>query len=126
MALDYTEFQDLAVDLLGDAGRQISIRRASPDTTADTSKPWRAEPGAPTFYKVFAVFTSYSTQEVDRSNNRIQASDLKVLVPARDLKIEPTTRDRVVDGSKEYQVMAVKPLKPGPLVVTYELQVREG
>lgn len=125
-ATDYTEFQDLAVDLLGDSGRQVTIQRFSDPVAADPTKPWRAAPAAaPTStQRVYAVFTEYNVRLVD--GERIKVGDIKALVPSRDLKFTPNTRDRVVDGSKTYSVVDTKETKPGPLSIIFELQLREG
>jgi|GEM_PF-1549567 len=70
--------------------------------------------------EVSALVEHYRTHEL---GGTIQAGDLKVIVPAKDLT-KPETDDRFTIGSRTYQVVNVKPVYSGELVAIYQLQVR--
>lgn len=59
-----------------------------------------------TDYTVKAVLTSFRMDEKDR--DIVIATDMKCLIAAADLPVTPGINDRIINGSKTYNVVAVK------------------
>lgn len=114
MAVDYTSLASTASRLIIENGRTVKLRAMVPSGPA-----WN-----PSFTAsdtdVKAVFTRYSTREID--GLVIQATDIKVLLSS---SVVPDATMRLVDGSIDYSIVDVVEIKPGPVSVLYIVQARK-
>jgi hypothetical protein len=66
-------------------------------------------------------------QDVQKSlvdGTTIRATDETLLIPARDLEIEPDTSGRVIDSGKNLQVLRTKAIRSGEQTAVWLLVVR--
>lgn len=64
----------------------------------------------------------FKTNRID--GDLIQASDLQVLLPAKDLKFEPKKGMRVELDRKTYRIESIDPIKSGEMVCAWGLGLR--
>jgi hypothetical protein len=64
----------------------------------------------------------YSNSE--RDGTLIMVGDKKAFVAVEGVTIEPTTADRLVIDGESHAIINVMSLKPGPVTVCWEMQVR--
>lgn len=72
---------------------------------------------------VRAVRQNYGSNQVD--GQVIKQGDVKLLAEAKSFTVEPDVSDLMLDGSETWQIMDVKPFKPGDTIIYYELQLRQ-
>lgn len=90
---------------------------------ATTGPDYDPEPGTPTEHPCNVLFDVFMSDEID--GTLILATDLKIIVGADQLDIDPTPSDKFQDGDvKDYAIINVTPLKPAGVVVMWELQCR--
>ena len=68
------------------------------------------------------VETEYSSREVDGS--LVRMTDRRLLVSTRGLEEPPALSDRVRIGGRTLEVVTVKPVSPGGVVLLWEVQGR--
>lgn len=73
-------------------------------------------------YSVDAVVLGFSDRRIDAG--AVRADDLKVIVPAKDLDIEPNTEDLFIVDGKSHSIVNVKPVPAAGIKTVYILQVR--
>lgn len=120
----YTGFKNLAQRLITKWGRNVSLSVSS-ETPVSPTEPYEAN-AAPTIVSgIPAFFSDYNLKDVD--GTKVQRGDKQCLIAKLDLpNNEPTTKDTIVDGSTNWQIISVGILQPGPVVDTvfYRIQVR--
>lgn len=122
MAIDYAKLAATAVRLISENGRALSLRKP-PQAPADVAKPWgaRAVAGAVVVATTGAFFDLEREELVETALERRQQ---RVLIPPEPpLPEELGPRWQVDDGSIRYDVLVSRPVKPGPVVLYYELVV---
>jgi hypothetical protein len=77
--------------------------------------------GAEASYTTVGVADAFFKSEKGGSN--VKTKRLKVYLSPADLAVEPTTSHRIVVSGVEYDIVSVKPVAPGGIVVLYELDV---
>ncbi len=122
MADFYTEMAATAEELIKEFGRTVSVRKVTTGAPADVAKPWvpGAEKTADTVTKGVFLETnrSFITGEVIPEDKSL------VLLSAKNLgNIVPIGKDRLVDGSKVWEIDTVETLKPADITLLYELMV---
>lgn len=126
MAFDYSGLLTVATSLIEQFGRPMTLRRAS-RTPADPTKPWAARQGAVTAsddqaITSTAVFLDFS--RTDRDGQVVEAKRARVLFPAEAALPEEVGPDwQLDDGSRLYEVLESRPVKPGPTLLHYEVVV---
>lgn len=125
MAHDYTKNQATAKRLIEKYGRDVALHRKS-DTPLDSAKPWRGpNPATATLVgTVKAAIFPYDEENIDgtlirRGDERAWVAYTSLTPPAAMEKL-----DTIIDGTIIYGVIKVNIIKPGDLVVAYEIQVR--
>lgn len=107
---------DVALGLL-EAGTTAYIVRAG----TPTGPAHNPTPGTPSDLAVTVVYDKFRNNEID--GTLIKAGDLKILVAAG--SVVPTVADGFKDGDgNQYTIINVTPLKPGGVVVMWEIQAR--
>lgn len=117
-SFDYARSRSSADRLIERFGQAGAIRR----TGAATGDAWNPTPSAPADHPCTLVVDDYEAGEIDGS--LIRQTDRKVLVSAEGLGIEPTAADRLVIGGSAMEIVNVRPLSPGGVVVLFEIQGR--
>lgn len=88
-----------------------------------TGPAYNSEPTEPTEHLCNVLYDEFTIDEID--GTLVRASDLKIIVGADKLEIEPTTFDKFKDGDGMiYAILKVTPLRPAGVVVLWELQCR--
>lgn len=104
---------------IDDKGRTVTL--VTPGT--DVYTPGTGfTPGTPTEQTPKALFAAYKAKDVD--GTIIRADDKECLIAASALSGEPTTADKIKEGSTEWAVVHVEVIKPGDTALLYKLQVR--
>lgn len=136
MAIDYVFFQDLAQELLTDAGRPVSVKTTT--RTPNPLTPWKvgdatvsetlqATTGA--FFdsddvtKFEDLVTALTQGAGDTQRTNVQAVGTQVWLPANEVPTKPTVADTLVDGATEWEITGVWEIGPGPLPVVYILGI---
>lgn len=129
MAIDWGETQQEAYDVIKEFGRPVTIRAFIP-TSADPDRPWDSPPPTAQICDSYAVFLDPNKSEdnLDFSEklhyrSSVRRSTYNAYVPALGLTLIPKPGDKVNDGSEEFQVVTVSPIRPGTVAVVYILQV---
>lgn len=126
MAFDYQPLADTAARLIADFGRPITLRRSDSAAPPDPLRPF--EPAAPSHTPgphhatVKGVQSSYSASE--RALGTIEDKDVRFLLSPDGAPPDLGTEWELVDGEVDYQIVNVREVKPGPVVIYYDVQAR--
>lgn len=127
-AFDYESLADDAQEIIDEFGREATLTRAARVTAAAPgSKPWVPIQGdaaaAPAqSIDVTAVFLSLDRQEKD--GQTVEAKSQGILIGSGVALPEEVGPDwQLVDGDRIWEVLASKPLKPGPTLMLYKLEL---
>ena len=98
-----------------------------PYTTLFRSKPWRKASltSVLPLIGVKAFFFNYALKEID--GEVIKHGDKKCLIAADDAVVQKADirhYDLVIDGSEEWVIKNIIPLRPGEQTLVYEMQLR--
>lgn len=99
-------------------GVNVTVRRVVPGTYNTTTG---AIGETTTDTTVKAVFTDVNQREV---NDLIQSDDRKCVIASADLSNIPTTSDRIVHSSVNYQVIRVQTVSQAGTDISYTLYLR--
>lgn len=126
MATDYTEFVELAQELISENGRQIRIQKLDA-TAADTSKPWKGAgtPKVGTERTLSAVFVPASGSSLGRGivkEELLDRVEQVALVAPTDVSLEGF--HIILDDGVRWNIDWAQALKPGPMVVLYVFGVK--
>lgn len=120
----FTSAIDTADRLLKKYGAACKLRRFTEVAPPDPAKPWIPGAPTPTDYTVYAAFFDYATNKID--GEVIRRGDMQVYMSAKNVSIEPTDADFLVDPNSVVWTI-VRPEKLSPNLtekVLYILQVR--
>lgn len=126
MATDYTEFAQLAQELISENGRTVTLQKLDA-TAADASKPWKGA-GAPTVAQskaVPAVFVPPSGSGLGRDivkEELLDRVEQVALVAPTDVSLEDF--HTILDDGVRWNIDWAQVLKPGPTVVLYVFGVK--
>jgi|CXWL01.1.fsa_nt_gi hypothetical protein len=132
LAEDYPELRDMAVELINEAGRDVTIERMA-KTPADAAKPWRATTEAllygagSTAWTCKGVFIELASAQklgiMTITQNMTKRSSRCLLVAAGAGCPDLTLFEEVVDGVVHNRILSVQALKPGLVPLLYFLEV---
>lgn len=129
MAFEWGETQQEVYDLIKDLGRPVTLKSFI-TAGADPAKPWESPPTSTQTCTSYGVFVDPNKSEdnLDFSEklhyrSSIRRSTYNAYIPALKLTFVPKPGDKVFDGSEEFQVVTVSPVKPGTTALCYILQV---
>jgi hypothetical protein len=117
---DEIELQAVAVDLIAEYGRAVSL--LPPGNTADATQPWKGTTGDGTAVSARAVFSPARYELVP--GTAVQVGDQIAKVATRDLSAIPTTAWAILDGAKRLNIVAIAETKPGDSSFIFTAQVR--
>lgn len=120
MAFDYTSLRNNVVDPLilefGTSGTLLI-----PGTSSGPA--YDPQPGADILQPVTVVQTVFSKEDMARSN--IEKDDVAFLVSTKDVTTDPSLADRLTVADVTYQVIGIKPLRPGLVVMLWKVHARK-
>jgi len=127
-ALDYDEFTTLALELIRDTGREITIEKllAAPQ---DEDKPWRGvgtdgqtvEASVDTF-GTFVPPSGTDLGQIVTDKELLKRVEQVVLVPGNEEPIELYTS--ILDGGSRWKIDWAQVLKPGDTIVLYAFGIK--
>jgi hypothetical protein len=135
MALNYTALKAVAKRLIDENGRAVTLRRES-RTPDESVKPWgpsdttAAEAGSAVgvhaLTGIIGVFLDVERDDVALLPGRLTEEKRgRVLFPAEAALPEEVGPDWVIDdGTRRFEVVNSKPVKPGGVLVYYDVEVQ--
>lgn len=99
----------------------FSIRRMT-TTSFDPDNPTQAPTKTTTDYTLSSYAGQYKRYQID--GELVRTGDIKLYVDPTDLSITPSTADRIINGSEEWDIIDVKKYTQQDTVVLYILQIR--
>ena len=134
MPFDYSGLLAVADTLITDFGRAITLRRNS-RTAADLAKPWAERSDSATDIQAISavgVFLNSRREAFDAVTagvglglSNVEQKTTRVLVQALSTLPEEMGRDwKVDDGTRTFEVLSSKPVKPGGTLLYYDLEVK--
>lgn len=133
MAGPHDEFADLAVEMIAENGRAMTVRKLS-RTPADPNKPWRGPAAiAPAGYEfeveAVAVVIDWTEEEIEQDQTRRDSQRLliaaKPFAEATPTPIDLKSADSLLDEGRVYSLSKGNCLKPGTTAILYDFQVRQ-
>jgi len=120
--VDYVRLQSVAQKLINENGRSMTLNRLS-ITSADANKPWRGTDNIlEDTVDLIGVFVETKTSIID--GTLLKEDEKSVLANAIDSQGKDLTLfNRLIDGSDESTITKVNPLRPGDLVMMYEIVI---
>ena len=122
------DLADLAVELITEEGRVITIR--SKVNVPDPAQPWKLLSTSNTdqvtvgaFFEnmysdlVIALGQVLGAPEGARSN--LNMKETSCLIPARDLTSEIVAENTIIDGTSTWEIISVEKIGPGTVPVLY-------
>ena len=121
---DYSSMADTALSLLEDFGNPFTLKKAE-GTPVYNPKTKKTEVS----YKEYSgtgVMLTYDAETIGRSNNIINAGDMKFLCQLDDTSIIPVeSTDKILFEGITYNIINKAPINPsGSSVVVFEIQTR--
>jgi hypothetical protein len=116
MSFDYAPLQATANDLISQFGQLATLRKYVASGPA---------------FSPSVTHESHDCQIVDMTHmgkmsdgTRIETGESLLYMAKGSLTVEPTLSDQVTFGGQTYQIIKTMPLKPGGIVLFYEIQAR--
>lgn len=117
MAFDYSDFADLAAEMLAEYGQVGELER--PTFTGPKHTPVMGEPE---IYPATFVLTSFKSREID--GTRILQSDKRAII-APGLAVAPMTSDWLVEANGDrFRLLDCMTIRPATTTIAYVAQVR--
>lgn len=117
---DEQDLQQVAVDLIDEFGRAVSL--IPPGNAQDSDQPWLGTAGDGTAIPAKAVYAPLNRELVP--GTAVEVGDQMITVATRDLTEIPTTAWAVLDGTQRLQIVAFAEIKPGESTFVFKAQVR--
>lgn len=119
MAFDYTGLAGTATTLITKFGRDVTLTKKGASSSTP-GKPWlggtATDTPSSTVKAAFAV-----NADVFKDDTRVRAADKVCLI---DGAVEPEEGDKVVDGGRTFEVIAVAAIQPGDTALAYQAALR--
>lgn len=120
--VNFTGLINTSQRLIQDVGRLVSIERNVSVTDVDPSKPWLGKTSSIELHPAYAAFINFEEKDID--GTLIRAGDQRCLISPKNLTIEISTSDKIIDGTTTWTIVQAKSQQPGNTVLIYNLQVR--
>jgi hypothetical protein len=123
-AADERELQDVAEDLIEEFGRVVQLVAEGVKDVSDT-EPWKGKTGPGESIDVSAVFQAMNKELVP--GTAIQIGDSLAIIKSKGLAgREITAADRLVDGTRQWAIIAPVESRPGNTSFVWFLHVRDA
>lgn len=116
----YSGLAQVSLNLIADKGRNVTHVKQGTNVYSPSAGTFTE--GTATETTIKAVFTNFKLSDID--GELIRKDDKMLLVAASSISFEPTTEDKIKEGSTEWAVVAVNVVKPADTALLYKLQVR--
>lgn len=135
MANIHDDFADLAVELVTDNGRPITIQRKT--IVPDTTSPEKVGTSSIKPYKTFGAFVQAETENINVAllqsigasegmRSAVVGDGTICLIPAQGLPITIEAKDTILDGtSTVWEIKNVELIKPGTLPILFICELRK-
>lgn len=121
---DELELADVAEELIEEFGRVVQLV-AEGATDVSPTEPWKGKSGPGASIPVSAVFQSMNKELVP--GTAVQIGDSLAIIKSKGLAgREITAADRLVDGTRQWAIIAPVEAKPGNTSFVWFLQVRDA
>lgn len=118
----YKGVQDFAGDLLAQFGQTMTLRRVV-DGAYDPATGRKTQ----TTSEHSVIGAVFDIEDARVNGTTVLRGDKNATITPRGLAFTPVANaDQLVIQGERHQIVSVKPLAPGGVVVTYELQVRKA
>lgn len=122
------ELADVAVELISEEGRPITIQENS--TTVDPAEPWKVSSVTTTGQSTVGAFFDNELSDLaialvqaigspEGARTSVDQNGTTCWIPARDLASPVTKENVILDGTRRWEISAVKTLGPGTVPVVY-------
>lgn len=129
MAFNYTRLRDNVVQKqIKDKGKLAVLLLPGQATSGQPA--WDPEPGEPVPQEAWVLQTSLKKEDIgapgraEGKYGNVQATDSAYLVSPEGVLTDPELVDRMRLDGKISQVVAIRPLKPGPVTMLWKLFAR--
>lgn len=119
----------LANRLITKNGSTVVLRRYTDGAPPDPAKPWRVGAATTQDYSADVVFLPLGSENnVDGTENYVfdenthKTQTRAYMAPK--VSVRPRLTDRIIDGSREWEIVDIRVLEPNGQDVLYELIVR--
>lgn len=116
---DYNILQAKVKNKLAVNGREVTFVKKS-RVAAVANEPWKSRTTTTTQVKTYVVETEFNSKEA--SSDNVEYGDKKLLVNAVDIS-NAQDYDTVKDGNDSWRIKGVSALKPGAVVIMYEVHI---
>ncbi len=120
--VNFTGLINSSQRIIQDVGRLVSIERNVSITDVDPAKPWLGKTSSVELHAVYAAFVNF--EEKDMEGTLVRQGDQRCFISPKNLTIEITTSDKIIDGSTTWTIIQAKSQKPGGAVLIHNLHVR--
>lgn len=121
--VDFVKARATAKRLIDKNGRLVTFSKET-RTASDASKPWKKTTGTAASFTMICSFINYESREID--GDKIKVGDQKMLANAIDNGDNNIVDfNTVTDGDETWRIKKVDSIRPGDIVVMYEVQVRK-
>jgi len=118
---DEIELAATAEELLAEFGRTVSL--VPPGSDASATEPWKGKAGKGTALPVSAVFLALKKELVP--GTAVQVGDSLAIIASNDLAgVEITAAFVLVDGTRQWAIVAPVESRPGETSFVWFLQIR--
>ena len=122
-AQDEILLADTAEDLIAEFGRTVNL--VPPGTTdASATEPWKGKTAKGTPVPIKCVFQPMNKELV--AGTAVQVGDALAILSSKALSRALSQADVLVDGTRQWQIVAVIEAKPGATSFVWFAQVREA
>lgn len=114
---------NVAQKLIDKFGQTLIICRVTDAARVDPADPGILGTPTITDFTVTGVFVGFELQQINGTT--IQRGDQLVLVAAKNLTIEPTSKDTIVRDGEKWEIVSVEKVDPNGEKILFKLQVRQ-
>lgn len=123
MAVDYAKLSQVAVSLIGDNGRSITLSRRDPAAAPDPSKPWEpaAPATAPGAHNVTVTGVNVAITKEQQADSIIESNDKRWLIAATGAPSDLGVEWIITDNAQAYDIVAAELIQPGDTPIYWDV-----
>lgn len=128
---NYAKSQATALRLIQKFGRQITIKRSVPGSTAPPYSPYNPGPETTATYTATAACLPASKGTIEAFDNRLEGGtlideNLRYVLMAPQIEITPKSGDVLEFDGSSWTVLGNTPLSPAGTIVLHQMGVRRS
>jgi hypothetical protein len=123
MPVDYAKLSQVAVSLIGDNGRSITLSRRDPAAAPDPAKPWEpaAPATAPGAHNVTVTGVNVEISKRQQDDDIVESNDKRWLIAASGAPADLGVEWLLTDNSEVYQIVVAELIKPGDTPIYWDV-----